>query len=266
MDGILDKAKSVPIWAWVAIAIVVALVLTGVGGSLLSGILGGGSSTGTDAAGNGATTATTQDAATSQSLSDMSYALQQQQEAYTQQIVGGQGALAQAIGTASGQEQSDAAATQGMVTSGFGNQTGLLSGLGSQLSGLQSSQNAGVSGLSNELQALSASQAGGFSSLANQVQGGFSNTAAGQAQGNALIAEMQQAMANFKVPAPVAAAAKSSYSGAPGEQHDTVPAGAVPSFGNQSAQIQKDFTAAYGANAAQAWQQQHNAQVARYGS
>lgn len=247
MENIGEKLRSVPMWVWVAVAVVVALVLSGVGGKLL----GGGKSSGVSAAGNGATTATTADAATSQSLSDMSYALQQQQEAYTQQIVAGQKGLASDIGTGTAAEiaagNTNAAATQGMLTSGFGKQAGALSGL------------------SNDLQALSASQAGGFSSLANQVQGGFANTAAGQQQGNSLLAEMQAAMANFHVPQPVAAASQ-GYTGAPGEQNDTVPAGAPPTFGNQTAQIQQDFLAAYGPDAAAQWQQQHNAQVAQYGS
>ena len=114
------------------------------------------------------------------------------------------------------------------------------------------------------------SEAGIISALQGQNQDFLTTEAANQ---SGLLSgwssSIQSLLSKLQAPPAAVAAAKAapaSYTGAPGEQYNTVPAGAPPTFANQSPQIQQEFIHAFGSAAAADWQQQHNAQVAQYGS
>lgn len=105
---------------------------------------------------------------------------------------------------------------------------------------------------------------------AQNIQGLFGSESAIEQAASSNIQGLWQAITSqaskvAAIPLPSPQAVSSGYHGAPGEQNDTVPAGAPPSFGNQSPQIQAEFESAFGPNAASQWQTQHNEQVARYG-
>lgn len=114
------------------------------------------------------------------------------------------------------------------------------------------------------------SEAGTIGALQGQNQEFLNNEASNQ--GGLLsgwASSISSLLGKLQAPPAVVAAARSApsgYSGAPGEQYNTVPVGAPPTFANQSPQIQSEFMSAFGANAQSEWNSEHAAQVAKYGS
>jgi DNA polymerase III gamma/tau subunit len=107
------------------------------------------------------------------------------------------------------------------------------------------------------------------SNMGNLLSGEVANVNALSGQQSNLLQQWAASVKAAILPAPAPAPAPApsgGYSGAPGEQYNTVPAGAPPTFANQTPAIRSEFINAFGANAQADWQTQHNAQVNQYGS